>query len=253
MVVPQAAIPRDSDSQGNPVLGLSKKHPKTHGFRLCKTGRRRRQGHLRNKAHPEPLPSPRYKAGLPDFVRHPDTRHGLTGILSMPRLCAFVEQIALPRIIQPPLEVAPPALLLTEPTARREGRPYPRSQQVIRAQSRLYGATSKVKSRREKSPPAISVFARGEIIGPPGFTAFFPRLFRLSRQWAPSAPPSWAGLNPYVRESHYRVHHSRRRWEGESTVIDSATASFESRCPECGGDLPRKRIRSRSFPSCRDG
>jgi len=48
-------------------------------------GRRRRQGHLRNKAHPEPLPSRRWKAGPPDFGRHPATRHGLTGILSRPR------------------------------------------------------------------------------------------------------------------------------------------------------------------------
>ena len=30
-------------------------------------------------------------------------------------------------------EVAPTAFLLTEPTARRDGRPYPRSQQVARA------------------------------------------------------------------------------------------------------------------------
>ena len=117
---------------------------------------------------------------------------------------------------------------------------------------RVGGATSKVKSRREKSPPAISFFARGEIIGTPGFTAFFPRFFRLSRQWAAIAPPSWAGLDAYVRESHHPAHHSRRRSEGESMVIDSATASFESRCPRCGGDLPRKKIRSRSFPSCRD-
>ena len=31
------------------------------------------------------------------------------------------------------LEAAPTAFLLTEPRARREGRPYPRSQQVVRA------------------------------------------------------------------------------------------------------------------------
>jgi hypothetical protein len=31
------------------------------------------------------------------------------------------------------LEAAPTVFLLTEPTARREGRPYPRSQQVARA------------------------------------------------------------------------------------------------------------------------
>ena len=69
-------------------------------FRLRKTGRHRRQGHLRNKAHPEPLPSSRWIAGLPDFVRHPATRQGPTGILSMMRLCAFVEQIPLPRHIR---------------------------------------------------------------------------------------------------------------------------------------------------------
>jgi hypothetical protein len=51
--------------------------PRTPGLRLCKAGRSRRQGHLRNKAHPEPLRSPRTKAGLPDFVSHPATRQGL--------------------------------------------------------------------------------------------------------------------------------------------------------------------------------
>jgi len=66
------------------------------------------------------LCAPRYKAG-PHLL------------LSMTRLCAFVEQITLPRIIQPRLEVAPTAFLLTEPTARRERRPYPRSQQTVRA------------------------------------------------------------------------------------------------------------------------
>ncbi|MBP1727532.1 MAG: peptide transporter substrate-binding protein [Deltaproteobacteria bacterium] len=40
--------------------------------------RRRRQGYQRNKAHPEPLPSPRCMAGLRDFVREPATRQGLT-------------------------------------------------------------------------------------------------------------------------------------------------------------------------------
>jgi hypothetical protein len=70
---------------------LSKEHRRTPGFRLCKTGRRRRQGHLRNKAHPEPLRSPQCKGGLPDFVRHPAKRQGLTSILSMTRLCAFVD------------------------------------------------------------------------------------------------------------------------------------------------------------------
>jgi hypothetical protein len=35
------------------------------------------------------------------------------------------------------LEAAPTALLLTEPTARRDGRPYPRSQQVARTQCGL--------------------------------------------------------------------------------------------------------------------
>ena len=67
----------------------------------CKAGRRRRQGYLRNKAHPEPLRSPRRKAGLPDFGRQPAIRQGLTGTLSMTRLCAFVEEITLlPRAIQ---------------------------------------------------------------------------------------------------------------------------------------------------------
>jgi hypothetical protein len=66
-----------STPQGELVLSLPKEHPRTLGFRLCKTGRIRRQGHLRNKAHPEPLPSPREKAGLPDFVSHPATRQGL--------------------------------------------------------------------------------------------------------------------------------------------------------------------------------
>jgi len=47
--------------------------------RLRKKGRRRRQGDLRNKAHPEPLRSLRRRAGLPDFVSHPATRHGVSG------------------------------------------------------------------------------------------------------------------------------------------------------------------------------
>jgi hypothetical protein len=67
MVVPPGnhpAVPRDwtrgarfSMSQGELVLSLFKEHPRTPGFRLFKTGRRRRQGGLRRKAHPEPLPS----------------------------------------------------------------------------------------------------------------------------------------------------------------------------------------------------
>ena len=36
---------------------VSKKHPKTPGFPLRKIGRRRRQGGLRRKAHPEHLPA----------------------------------------------------------------------------------------------------------------------------------------------------------------------------------------------------
>jgi len=122
-----------STSHGELVLSLSKEHPRTPRVRLRKTGRSRRQGHLRNKAHPEPLRSPRCKAGLPDFVSHPAARQGLTAILSMTRLCAFVEQITLPRAIRSRLEAAPTGFLLVEPTARSEGRPYPRSQQVVRA------------------------------------------------------------------------------------------------------------------------
>ena len=57
----------------------------------------------------------------------------------------FASQTTLPRAIRSRLpfgaaqgpepvegEAAPTAFLLTEPTARREGRPYPRSQQVVR-------------------------------------------------------------------------------------------------------------------------
>ena len=54
-------------------------------------------------------------------------------ILSMPRLCAFVEQITPPRAIRSWLEAAPTAFFFTEPRARREGRPFPRSEQVVRA------------------------------------------------------------------------------------------------------------------------
>ena len=67
-----------STAQGELVLSLSEEHPKTPGFPLCKAERRRMQGRLQNKAHPEPLHSPRCKGGLPDFVSHPATRQGLT-------------------------------------------------------------------------------------------------------------------------------------------------------------------------------
>ena len=65
-------------AQGEFVLSLSEEHPRTAGFPLCKAEWRRMQGHLRNKAHPEPLHSPRCKGGLPDLVSHPATRQGLT-------------------------------------------------------------------------------------------------------------------------------------------------------------------------------
>jgi len=39
-----------------------------------------------------------------------------------------VEQITLPRAIRSRLEAAPTVFLLTEPTARREGPSYPRSE-----------------------------------------------------------------------------------------------------------------------------
>jgi hypothetical protein len=104
-------------------------------FPLCKTEWRRRQGHLRNKAHPEPLPSRRWKAGLPDFGLHPASRHRLTGILSMTRLCAFVEQITLPGPIASRL--ACPGLGAGKPphsvSPAQEGWSYPRSPQVVRA------------------------------------------------------------------------------------------------------------------------
>ena len=131
----RATLPRYRGTGPEAYLSVRRKvrDPRTPGFRLGNTGRRRRQGHLRNKAHPEPLRSPRWKAGLPDSVSHPATRQGLTSILSMTRLCAFVEQITLPRAIRSRLEAAPTAFLLTEPSARKEGRPYPRSQQMVRA------------------------------------------------------------------------------------------------------------------------
>jgi hypothetical protein len=51
---PLARIMHKTPSQGELVLSLSKEDPRTPGFRLCKTERRRRQGHLRNtyKASP---------------------------------------------------------------------------------------------------------------------------------------------------------------------------------------------------------
>ena len=70
----------------------------------------------------------------------------------MTRLCAFVEQITLPRPIRSRLpfgaaqgpepvegEAAPTMLFLAEPTARREGPPYPRSQQVVHPHCRVAG------------------------------------------------------------------------------------------------------------------
>jgi len=46
---------------------------------------------------------------------------------------AFAEHTSLPQLTYSRLEAAPTEFLLTEPTARREGRPFPRLQQVARA------------------------------------------------------------------------------------------------------------------------
>ena len=120
-----------STSQGELVLSLPKEHPRTPGVQLCKTGGRRRQGSLRRNAHPEPLPSFGQRKASRAFHHIPPQRPGL-GLHY--QCCDYAPtQTSLPRITQSRLETAPTAFFLTEPTTRREGRPCPRSQQVILA------------------------------------------------------------------------------------------------------------------------
>jgi len=71
--------------------------------------------------------------GSPGFPPDPARKARPPSPLSMMRLCAFAEQTSLPQLPRSRLEAAPTAFLLTEPTARRDGRPYPRSQQVVHA------------------------------------------------------------------------------------------------------------------------
>jgi hypothetical protein len=112
-------------------------------FGYATRGPNQRQGCLPNKAHREPLRSPRCKTDLANFARHPTTRQGLTDILSMTRsrfgvtpswtcppqadLPAFGgEDHPASRPIRWRLEAAPTGFLLPAPTARGEGRPCPR-------------------------------------------------------------------------------------------------------------------------------
>ena len=63
----------------------------------------------------------------------PAWRHSTINAAITPWRDAFAEQTSLPQLTYSRLEAAPTEFLLTEPTARREGRPFPRSQQVARA------------------------------------------------------------------------------------------------------------------------
>ena len=64
------------------------------------TARHRGQGGLRNKPHPEPLPSPRCKEGLPSFPPPLRQKARPLPILSTARLCGFVEQTFLPHTVR---------------------------------------------------------------------------------------------------------------------------------------------------------
>ena len=76
MVVP----PRNhkgSDLRRTCVVCRKVRDPRTPGFRLCNTRRRRRQAGLRRKAHPEPLPSFADRKAPRAFHQNPAGRPGL--------------------------------------------------------------------------------------------------------------------------------------------------------------------------------
>jgi len=102
-----------------------------HETPLPKPGTGGRDG-LRRKAHPEPLPSLDDRTDPQAFHHNPAQRPGLAlhHHAATMRLC----RADLPATAHSSrLKAAPTAFLLTEPTARREGRPDPRSRQVVRA------------------------------------------------------------------------------------------------------------------------
>jgi len=68
----RATIPRYRGTRTRKV-----RDPRTPGFRLGKTGRRRRQGGLRRKAHPEPLASFADRKASRAFHENPAERPGL--------------------------------------------------------------------------------------------------------------------------------------------------------------------------------
>jgi hypothetical protein len=76
----RATIPRHRGTGPEAYLIRTSRggHPTTPGVRLGKTGQRRRQGCLRRKAHPEPLPSLAHRKASRAFHENPAKRPSLS-------------------------------------------------------------------------------------------------------------------------------------------------------------------------------
>jgi len=117
-------------TRGPPASGWAKRGGA--GGRVVCGAKRIRSHHLPSlPGTPPGLCTPlRYKAG-PHLT------------LSMPRLCAFAEQITLPRAIRSRLEAAPTAPLLTEPT-RKDGQ--------LRGRSRWFVHNAGCQAKSKSAP-----------------------------------------------------------------------------------------------------
>jgi hypothetical protein len=117
-----------------PLRGLEGRalsRPEDARLRARETGRRRRHGGLRRKAHPEPLPSLADRGISRILCAPPLQRQASLGTINAAtmRLCR-ADPLA-SGAIRSRLEAAPMGFLrILEPTARRGGWPDPRSQQI---------------------------------------------------------------------------------------------------------------------------
>jgi len=133
----------DSNEYGSKDVALgisSKEHPRTPGFRLCKTGRSRRQGHLRNKAHAFATLRAGNARNASSSARLYPFSLCLLSRLSCRRPCLrFDATMRLCRADHPAWRhpIAAGSRSHSVPPHRayrsKRRRPYPRSQQVVRA------------------------------------------------------------------------------------------------------------------------